>query len=245
MTKPILIIKMGETLPYLYQRRGDFEDWIMAPIEKTDIGFNVVSPYKERLPSRPRDFAGVIITGSHAMVTDKEAWSEQTAAWITRVVASDVPLLGICYGHQLLAHAMGGVVGNLPTGVELGTVPITLTDQASNDLLFSGLPKQIMVHASHTQSVLQLPPNAILLASSVNEPHHAFSLGSCTWGVQFHPEFDAGIMKTYVHDFTTLMKAHGQDPDKVMQDIVRTPHSRLMLNRFVDIAISRQDVEIP
>jgi GMP synthase (glutamine-hydrolysing) len=235
---------MGETLPYLYQRRGDFEDWIMAPLEKTHVDFSVVAPYKENLPSHPGDFAGVIITGSHAMVTDREAWSEQTAAWIPRVLKSDVPLLGICYGHQLLAHAMGGLVGNLPTGVELGTVHITLTDEAEKDPLFKNLPKQIMAHASHTQSVLQLPPGAILLASSENEPHHAFALGSCAWGVQFHPEFDDGIMKTYVHEFTELMKTHGQNPDKVVEEIAETPLSSLLLNRFIDIAISRQSVHM-
>jgi len=245
MTKPILILKMGETLPYLYQRRGDFEDWIMAPLEKTGIGFSVVSPYKQKLPSDPANFAGVIITGSHATVTDREEWSEQTAAWIPRIIKAEVPLLGICYGHQLIAHAMGGVVGDFPAGVELGTVRVTLTDEAAQDPLFKGLPKQIKVHASHTESVLQLPPGAILLASGENEPHHAFALGSCAWGVQFHPEFDAGIMKTYVHDFATRMKTHGQDPDKVVEDIAEAPRSRLMLNRFVDIAISRQGVDIP
>jgi len=245
MIKSILIIKAGETLPYLYQRRGDFEDWIMAPLEKTLMSFSVVSPYKENLPSDPTGFAGVIITGSHSMVTVKEAWSEQTAAWIPRVIESEIPLLGICYGHQLLAHAMGGVVGNFPTGVELGTVQVTLTDEAHKDSLFKGLPKRIRVHASHTQTVVQLPPDAILLASGENEPHHAFAMGACAWGVQFHPEFDADIMKTYVHEFSDLMKRHGQNPDKVIEDITETPLSQILLERFVDIAISRQTVGKP
>lgn len=245
MTKPILILKMGQTLPHLYQRRGDFEDWVKAPLEGTHIGFNVVSPYKENLPSDPGKFAGIIITGSHAMVTDGEDWSEQTAAWIPRAIESEIPLLGICYGHQLIAHAMGGVVGNFPTGVELGTVQVTLTDEAHKDPLFKGLPKRIRVHTSHTQTVVQLPPNAILLASNENEPHHAFAMGPCAWGVQFHPEFDAEIMNTYVHEFSDMMKRYGQNPDKVIEDIAEAPLSQILLERFADIAISRQTVGKP
>lgn len=240
MTKPILILKMGETLPYLYQRRGDFEDWIMAPLEKARVDFSVVSPYKEDLPSDPTDFAGVIISGSHAMVTDREIWSEQTAAWIPRVLQSATPLLGICYGHQLLAHALGGVVKNFSGGVELGTVQVTLTDEAQKDPLFKGFPKHIKAHASHTQTVTQLPANAILLAAGADEPHHAFAVDPCAWGVQFHPEFDAHIMKTYVHAFAELMTVHGQNPDNVIKEIVETPLSQMILTRFVDIAMSRQ-----
>ena len=240
MNKPILILKMGETLPHLYQRRNDFEDWIMASLPKTGIGFRVVAPSKENLPSDPTDFAGVIITGSHSMVTDGEDWSERTAAWIPRVIDSGIPLLGICYGHQLLAHAMGGHVGSCPDGVELGTVPVTLTDNAGLDPLFKGLPEKIMAHASHTQTVLKLPSEAVLLASNENEPHHAFVIGTCAWGVQFHPEFDADIMRTYVRAFSDLMKAHGQNPDQALRMITETPHSQQLLNRFVEITISCQ-----
>ena len=241
MTKPILILKMGETLPHLYQRRGDFEDWIMAPVETAGIRFRVVAPYKENLPSDPTEFAGVIITGSHAMVTDREDWSAQTAAWIPRVIESGTPLLGICYGHQLIAHAMGGLVGNHPDGVELGTVFVSLSDEADKDPLFKGLPKRIKAHASHTQTVTQLPPDATLLASGADEPHHAFAMGPHTWGLQFHPEFDVDIMKTYIHEFAGLMETHGQDPQKTAEAVVETPHSRSLLQRFAKIAMSQEN----
>ena len=236
MTKPILIIKMGETMPYLYQRRGDFEDWIMAPLEKIRIGFSVVSPYKENLPSDPTDFSGVIITGSHAMVTTKETWSEQTAAWIPQVMASGVPLLGICYGHQLLANALGGVVGSSPIGIEIGTVNVKLNGDSARDPLLKNSPTAFKAHASHSQSVIQLPPDAVLLASSKNEPNHAFSIGPHAWGLQFHPEFDADIMRTYIHEFAGPMKTHGQDPQKAADAVVETPQSRSLLQRFAKIA---------
>ncbi len=229
-------------MPHLAERRGDFDDWIVLPLKEQDPPIAVVSPCREEPLPRPEHFAGVIITGSHAMVTDKEAWSERTAAWIPRAMELRIPLLGICYGHQLLAHAMGGVVGNVSTGVELGTVVITLTNEADKDLLFKEMPKRIKAHASHTQTVIQLPPDAVLLASGENEPHHAFALGPCAWGIQFHPEFDADIMKTYVHEFAELMKTHGQNPDNVIKNIEETHYSRSLLKRFCDIAMSRQAV---
>jgi len=229
---------MGETMPYLYQRRGDFEDWIMAPLEKTRTDFTIVTPYKENLPSDPTDFSGVIITGSHSMVTAKEAWSEQTATWIPRVIASGVPLLGICYGHQLLAIALGGVVGSSPIGIEIGTVNVKLNGDSAKDPLLKNSPTAFKAHASHSQSVIQLPPDAVLLASSKNEPNHAFSIDPHAWGLQFHPEFDADIMRTYIHEFAGPMETHGQDPQKAADAVVETPHSRSLLQRFAKIAIA-------
>jgi GMP synthase (glutamine-hydrolysing) len=59
-------------------------------------------------------------------------------------------------------------------------------------------------------------------------------------GVQFHPEFDAEIMKTYVHAFSDLMRTHGQDPIRALKKIMETPLSTRLLNRFVEIAVSRK-----
>ena len=233
--KPLLIVKTGETMPGLRRRRGDFEDWIIDGFEGVIDDLVVAAPYRgDRLPL-PEDIRGVVITGSHAMVTDQAAWSEGTKAWIPEIVTAGIPLLGICFGHQLLAHALGGRVAACAVGVEIGTVEINLRKQAAEDILFQHLPERIHVHASHTESVVRLPRNAVLLASNTHEPHHAFAIGRAAWGLQFHPEFDADIMDTYMDEFADMVRSSGQDPDVLKQKTRETLHSRSLLKRFAEI----------
>src|SRR5690606_14497497 len=103
------------------------------------------------LPSR-EGFAGVIVTGSAAMVTDRHDWSEQAAAWLRDAAHAGLPLLGICYGHQLIAHALGGKVGPNEVGREMGTVCIHLQPAAKDDPLFAGVPRSFAAQATHLQS---------------------------------------------------------------------------------------------
>ena len=70
--------------------------------------------------------AAVVVTGAHDMVPEHALWSETASAWLRELVGRQVPTLGICYGHQLLAHALGGEVGYHPRGSEVGTVSVTL-----------------------------------------------------------------------------------------------------------------------
>jgi len=237
----VLIVKMGTTLPLLAKRRGDFDDWIKASLGLDPNRISVVKTYEgEELPD-PQQLSGIVITGSHAMVTDREDWSERTAAWIPSVIKSGTPLLGICYGHQLLAHTMGGQVGPNPLGKEFGTVDVQLSEHATRDLLLEGFPPIIRVHASHSQSVLTLPPDATLLASNAKDPHQAFSIGDAAWGVQFHPEFDADIVGAYTKECSDDPRAEGLDPAGLLETIENTPYGEDLLRRFGKIVMGDED----
>jgi GMP synthase (glutamine-hydrolysing) len=195
----------------------------------------VVKPYQDEALPDPSGFSGIVITGSHDMVTDRHHWSERTGAWIPSVIEAGIPLLGICYGHQLIAHVMGGIVGFNPLGSEFGTVNVHLSEHSVRDPLFSGFPLTVRVHASHQQSVLSLPASATLLASSSKDPHQAYVIGDRVWGVQFHPEFDADIAGSYIQACADDLSAEGLDPEYLLGTLEDTPHGEQLLRRFGEI----------
>ncbi|WP_013321105.1 glutamine amidotransferase [Gloeothece verrucosa] len=235
MTKPILIIKTGKTLTSIPAEKGDFEDWIISKMGISRQETIIAEVYKTFALPNFDEISGVVITGSSSMVTDHHDWSEKTAAWLVDAVRQELPILGICYGHQLLAYALGGEVGKNPKGCEFGTVDIDLDEKAAQDPLLRGLPSTIKAHICHQQSVLKLPDHAIVLASSEKDPYQAFKIGEVVWGVQFHPEFDPEISREYINfDRENLIKEQ-QDPDKLIEQITDTPYSNTILKRFFKV----------
>src|SRR5207248_8736486 len=100
-----------------------------------------------------------------------------------------LPVLGVCFGHQLLARAAGGDVVQNPRGREIGTVRVPLTEAGCKDPLFSWASgAEIEVQATHVNAVDHLPCGATVLASNENTAAQAFRLSETVAGVQFHPE---------------------------------------------------------
>lgn len=135
------------------------------------------TPLAEILAQKPK---GVIFTGSHASVYAEDAPQVDPALYTL-----GIPVLGICYGMQILVHALGGKVG-LASRREYG--PATLEVRAPNEL-FQGLPSVQPCWMSHSDEVLALPPGFQLLASTT-EGHVAAVADPVRklYGVQFHPE---------------------------------------------------------
>lgn len=255
--KPIYIIKLGSTIDELEKRRDDFEDWILAGLGVPRDDDTIIDVTDGRPLPRPNKIGGVLLTGSHDDLRDhhKESvepddWSQRTANWLPDIVEREIPLLGICYGHQLLAHALGGRVGDVfehgrsgsadgkPPKSEFGTVEVTLTDAAAKDSLFGVLSNPTRFHATHSQSVVQLPPGARLLASSERDPHLAYAVGTRAWGVQFHPEFDVDITRTYIDEAEEKKwLAEQDDPDTLRATCAATPEGPRLLRRFAEIVM--------
>ncbi|MCG6118540.1 MAG: glutamine amidotransferase [Aquimonas sp.] len=232
---PFLILETGRPLPAL-RRLGPFTHWIRvaAGLGARDTAVCAVMD-DAQLPN-PRRYAGVLVTGSGAMVTERLPWSERSADWLRDADARGLPLFGICYGHQLLAHAFGGEVGYNPRGREMGTVAVQLKPEAAADPLFAGLGPSLRAHATHLQTVLAPPPGATLLAHSEQDDCQAFRLRDSVWGVQFHPEFSARMMRGYIHARREDLSREGRCHSELSGAVKPAPRAREVLRRFVRFA---------
>lgn len=230
--KPVLIIRTGRAPDNIRGRHGDFPHWFRLGTRLLPHQLRIVDVADgEALPA-PEQVAGAMITGSAAMVTERAAWSERTAGWIRNAMDVELPLFGVCYGHQLMAHALGGRVDYLPGGREIGTQPIELLDHAASDPLTRDLPATFRAHTTHEQSVLEPPPGATVLACSLRDPHQLLRHGPRAISSQFHPEFNADVMRAYIKRKHADMQREGTDPRQVFGDVAATPLARRLLRQF-------------
>jgi GMP synthase (glutamine-hydrolysing) len=177
-----------------------------------------------------RAAAGFVMTGSSSSVTDADPWIQRAEAYVKEIAAEGVPLFGICFGHQLVAHALGGEVKKNPRGREIGTIQVK---RLADDPIFAGAGETLAANATHMDSVTRLPQGAQVLASSELEPIQAFALGKAIRCVQFHPEIDGVGMRTYVEARAHLITAEGGDAGAIAARSSDAPAAEETLRNFV------------
>ncbi|WP_192457527.1 glutamine amidotransferase [Musicola keenii] len=193
-TKTVLVVQMGEPPTPIADAVGQQAHWFTDALAAEGATVRVVRPDAgESLPA-PQEQDVAIISGSWSMVTDRLDWSERTADWLRQTVNAGLPVLGVCYGHQLLAHALGGTVADNPNGREMGLKTVSLHVNADADDWLDGVPACFDAYLSHQQSVLVPPPGAQVLAFSEQDGCQIIRYSPHTLSVQFHPEMDKAVM---------------------------------------------------
>ncbi len=165
------------------------------------IAWNI---FESLVPPAPmHEFDGMILGGSGAYCVSE--WTiphelEAIECAIHEMRSLHKPILGICFGHQLLAHALGGIVEMDRARQETGTYEIFCTDAAADDEIFSQLPATFLAQEGHKDHVMTLPPGAVRLAATPTSENQAFVMpGEHIYGVQFHPELSK-------HDVATRLE---------------------------------------
>lgn len=166
-------------------------------IDNLSIPYVIHHPYRDGVLPGVEDITALIVLGGAMGANDdqRHPFLVELKKLIRAVVAARIPYLGICLGGQLLAAALGAKV--VPSRwEELGTLPVSLTAEGEEDLLFSGIAETFTTFQWHHDS-FDVPADGVLLASSALCRHQAFRVGSSAWGLQFHPEVTEAIIRDW------------------------------------------------
>jgi GMP synthase (glutamine-hydrolysing) len=228
--RAILIVQTGDPVPAVEARRGPFAKMITDRIGPLWQGYYRVADVRTDEPPEVDGAAAVIITGSASNVPNREPWMLRAEAWLRDVVGSGVPVFGICFGHQMLAQALGGEVIRNPRGREMGTRTIT---KRSHDPIFDGLPEEFSANVTHIDTVGRPPEGAVSLALSPLDEHQAIRFSETCYGVQFHPEIDADIMRGYVEARREILISEGHDAEAIHAGVGEGDAGAETLRNFV------------
>lgn len=190
--------------------------------------------------------SGVILGGSEASAWEDTVFNDHLLDLIAICKNNEIPLLGVCYGAQLLGRALGAHVSRHPEGIELGAPAIRISEKGKGHYLFDGVEGGCVWSVeTHTDAVMTLPPDCELLASTAHTPVQAFSYKGLLNGVQFHPEMDGDDLRYLWKAF-----AHAGYVDKVREsdrqiiDACECDRLALIIRNFADRIKLRQSSKI-
>ncbi len=193
------ILQADQVDPELRSRFGDYPAMFVNTIgEGMDHmpTFEFFDVRRDHYPHHIDDCNGYLITGSRASVYDDEPWIARLIGFVGELHDAKARTVGICFGHQLVAQALGGAVGRAPGGWGVGVHTWTVVRHES---WMRPAKREFRLLASHQDQIETLPPGARLLASSTFCPHAAFAIGDHILALQGHPEFTKAYAEFLMH----------------------------------------------
>lgn len=209
----LTILQVGETPESLRDQFDRFDNFFERMLEATGHGFTFEAvPILAGAPfPDPAAIEGAIVTGSAAGVYDHPDWIDPLRAFIRNAYASKTPMLGVCFGHQIMADALGGDVRKSEKGWGIGR---HVYGVAPKHAALSGLGSQIAIAASHQDQVITPPDGAEVFLSSDFTPNAGLVYASgAAISVQPHPEFDVAFSRAMVE-----LRRDNPLPDEIVDE---------------------------
>lgn len=169
-----------------YQSYGAMVERVFREAGARDWQFDVFHTPAFEYPASFDSYDAVLLTGSKADSFSDEPWVVELRKRVSGLLEQKKKLLGICFGHQLIAICLGAKVGRAPQGWGVGRMSY---DWHAADLLPAPEDNKMSLLVSHRDQVFELPENAILLASNAHCPVAGYAVGEEVFCVQGHPEF--------------------------------------------------------
>jgi len=190
------LLQCGHVNDLLVADHGDYPELfaaLLGPRLGPDIELVAFDVDHGEMPDSPTECDAWLVSGSASSTYEPLAWIDDAASFVTRIVDQDLPLVAVCFGHQLLAQAFGGNVRRCDDGWAIGVHHYDLVPDLPRWPTDIAQPTRAAIVASHQDQVTTLPDGAVLLASTDHCPIAAFSLGPNALAIQPHPEFSRAL----------------------------------------------------
>jgi len=192
------ILKTDAVRPEWVPTYGEYPDMFVQLFKRVDpaLTFETWDVEQGQLPTNIDDISGFVITGSKSSVYDDKPWIRRLEALVRQYHAENRKLVGICFGHQLIAQALGGVVDKSPKGWGVGVHSYDLTDTT---LAADGKGGAVHLIASHQDQVMRAPAEANVIASNNHCDIAGMRIGNNVLTFQGHPEFIPDYSRAIMH----------------------------------------------
>jgi GMP synthase-like glutamine amidotransferase len=179
---------LDPTVVSVYKGYGAMTERLLRDAGASDWTIQVFHTPSGQYPASFESYDAVLLTGSKADAFSQEPWVADLRRIVTVLLEEGKKLIGICFGHQLIALCLGAKVGRAPQGWGVGRMSY---DWHAAELPLSPQDGRLSLLVSHQDQVLELPENAVLLASNAHCPVAGYAIGDQVFCVQGHPEFVA------------------------------------------------------
>ena len=212
--------------------------WLVHPFLRKADRFEVVYCLRETPKINLEEYDFFVITGSKFQAGEDLPWIHYLLEQVKTILELKKPLLGICFGHQLLARALGAEVVENLKGIEAGTTTVELTREGKAGRLFTGASKKFRVFAYHYYEVKNFSgiADVAVLAGNAHSKVQAFRYKNFAWGVQFHPEVNFERARKVIKYRKETSDDRSIDFDGVAKRLRRMPAGEQIMKNFYRIA---------